>query len=392
MKQALYFRIALGVICFIYFLFEHLHGRAQMADFRVYYDAANALRNGESVYGVAFGVSSGFYKYSPLAAALFIPFTWFPYTIASGIFYFLITIAVTWFSIASLKLLRKDFPADKLIFSAFITTLFLADHIERELHLGNVNLLLLLSCVAMSHFEKSNKSWASGGLYALILLFKPHFLILAPVLFMFGKYKTLGISLLSLILALLLPALLCGLTQNVELHQLWWNAMKAHNIALHTSPNTIYGILHNAMPLDLPGIVYIILGLTLAATAIFIAWRKSAVLNHELRWNLFFFLAIAAIPNLAHTDTEHFMWSWPLIASLVQSYFHSQRSVLHLLLMLLAFIPYTLNSPDIVGKNLSLLFDEGGLLGLSNLVLLTLGSYYILSTNRNSGEAFRHTE
>lgn len=380
MRQKLYFRIALGLICALYFILQHHHGRAEMADFRVYYDAASALKNGETVYGLAFGVSSGFYKYSPLAAAFFIPFTLLPYSIASSIFYCIIGLAVIWFSTTSMRLLGKDLPREKILLSAFFTTLFLADHIERELHLGNVNLLLLLACCLMRYFENRNSSYASGAVYAIVLLFKPHFLILTPILMIFGKFKTLATALIVIAVAMTLPAILCGWDKNFELHQQWWAAMKAHNIALYVSPNTIYGILHTAIPITLPGIAYIIFGLSIAATLILIAWKKSASLQHDKRFDIFFFIAIAAIPNLAHTDTEHFMWTWPLIAFLIHAYISSKGNFLHLGLLIIAFIPYTLNSPDIVGKELSYIFDEGGLLGLANLILLVLSSHYLLGT------------
>ena len=67
------FAIAVTLLCLGYLALEWYNGRAQMADFRVYYDAANALLSGKTLYGKAFGVSSGFYKYSPFACIPFIP-------------------------------------------------------------------------------------------------------------------------------------------------------------------------------------------------------------------------------------------------------------------------------------------------------------------------------
>ncbi|MFM7104585.1 MAG: hypothetical protein ACKOW8_03620, partial [Flavobacteriales bacterium] len=189
---------------------------------------------------------------------------------------------------------------------------------------------------------------------------------------------------LFLAVAMMIPIIVCGASKNIELHQMWWAAMKAHNIALYVSPNTLYGILHTAIPLELPGLMYILMGLIIAGILLLFVWRHSLHLHAELRFDFFFFLAIAAIPNLAHTDTEHFMWSWPLIAFLFQSYIHSKGNFLHFGLLIIAFIPYTLNSPDIVGKELSYIFDEGGLLGLANLILLTLSSTYLMNEKLNT--------
>jgi len=89
------------------------------------------------------------------------------------------------------------------------------------------------------------------------------------------------------------------------------------------------------------------------------------------------FVLVALIPNLAHTDTEHFMWSWPLIAYSVLSLIQmdASRRWMPGTLLFLAFIPYCLNSPDIVGKSVRFLFDEGGMLGLANLVIIGVSIY-----------------
>ena len=91
------FAIVVGIICLGYLVLEWYNGRAQMADFRVYYDAANALIHGDTLYGKAFGVSSGFYKYSPFACIPFIPLALLPYGIASVVYYLLTTAAIIWF-------------------------------------------------------------------------------------------------------------------------------------------------------------------------------------------------------------------------------------------------------------------------------------------------------
>jgi hypothetical protein len=85
-----------------------------------------------------------------------------------------------------------------------------------------------------------------------------------------------------------------------------------------------------------------------------------------------FFTIIAFIPHLVNTDTEQFMWTWPLLTVmflLLQQTPKEKRST-YIGLLSIAFIPLVLNSPDIVGRKLMLLFDEGGLLGLANLVLI----------------------
>jgi hypothetical protein len=61
------------------FAIEKINERFWLNDFKVYYSAAQALISGEQVYGVPFGLDTGFYKYSPFVAMLFVPYTFFNY-------------------------------------------------------------------------------------------------------------------------------------------------------------------------------------------------------------------------------------------------------------------------------------------------------------------------
>jgi hypothetical protein len=51
---------------------------------------------------------------------------------------------------------------------------------------------------------------------------------------------------------------------------------------------------------------------------------------------------------------------------------------LYILFLTIAFIPYVLNSPDIVGKPLRNLFDEGGGLGIANLLFVLLAFFLVV--------------
>jgi hypothetical protein len=109
------FSISVAILCIAYYILEWYNGRAQMADFRVYYDAANALIHGDTLYGKAFGVSSGFYKYSPFACIPFIPLAVIPYPIASILYYGITTAAIIFFSLRVSNYLQGD-SKDKFLF------------------------------------------------------------------------------------------------------------------------------------------------------------------------------------------------------------------------------------------------------------------------------------
>jgi len=365
-------------ICIAYYILEYINGRAQMADFRVYYDAANAFLFDTQLYGKSFGVSSGFYKYSPFAAIPFIPLAILPYAVASAIYYLLLTLAFIWWPLRLIYEISKHSPQVELKKTGiiiFLSVLFLADHIERELHLGNVNLFLLIASFFVYRALEKGKSIKAGVIFGIILLFKPHFVILYPYLIWKSKWKTIATSLITLFIGFLLPIVVKGWYGNLEIHTQWlqamrdtqWlQAMRDHNISLEDSANTIYGIFNRFLLNGSAGatLVVILLALTAAGFVVFLIRNRKLSGNNHVRF-VEFFVLIAAIPNLAHTDTEHFMWTWPLIAySIVVISLKGLRAHWSsALLMAIAFIPYCVNSPDIVGAETRYLFDEGGLLG-----------------------------
>ncbi len=381
------------VICIAYYVLEYINGRAQMADFRVYYDAANAFLHDTQLYGKAFGVSSGFYKYSPFAAIPFIPLAVLPYTIASGIYYLLMTIAFIWWPLKLIHYVatkHNDFNIQKTGAIIFISVLFLADHIERELHLGNVNLFLLIASFFAFKALVKNENIKAGIIIGIIILFKPHFVILLPYLAWKKKLKSILSSIAAVFAGFLIPAVLKGWNGNIQIHEQWLQAMRDHNISLEDSPNTVYGIINRFFLRGDSGATLVLALLVVVAACFvwFLVRNKKKWGNSSIRF-IEYFVLIAAIPNLAHTDTEHFMWTWPLItfAVIVLSLGHLQKKVIIIILLTLAFIPYCINSPDIVGHEVRFLFDEGGLLGVANVILILTTVYLYINRTKDSNKS-----
>lgn len=368
------FSISVAILCILYYVLEWYNGRAQMADFRVYYDAANALLHGNTLYGKAFGVSSGFYKYSPFACIPFIPLAVLPYSIASVIYYGVTAAAIIFFSVRVSTYLQGT-SANQRLLLPLLAGLFLIDHLERELHLGNINLLLLIALFETFIALKSNQNIRGGVFYGLVLLFKPHFVLLLPYFIWKKRFKTVAASVASVAFGLFLPAVALGWKENMSLLNKWFGAMSDHNLALQRSPNTIYGLLNNTFLDGQAGSWLIAVTLLLVAVlvAIFIL-RNDRIAGEKWSTNLRYqeyFLLIALVPSLVHTDTEHFMWIWPLLALSIYGLLNKdvKQTWLGIILLALAFIPFAINSPDLVGNRLQLLFDEGGI-GLGNLLII----------------------
>lgn len=311
-----------------FFVLQKIHHRDGLADFRVYYDAARTWLAGESPYGQAFGISSGYYKYSPAALLPFSLIAWMPYTLAAGIYYFLILAALLLFSLIVVQFIEKQFAfsATKRGWILAMTTVFLADHFERELHLGNVNVFLLIAAFGLYHLVRKDRMSVAGLFFAAILLFKPHFAILLPYFIWNKKWGMLIYTFAGLAAGFLAPVIISGWTHNISHHWEWITAIQDHNVGLSNSPNTIFGIvndwilhwlnIHGGMWLVIVLLIVTILGYT----SLLLYNRTNPDRNRS--FFLEFFILVALIPNLTHTDTEHFMWSWPLIAFVISVLFN----------------------------------------------------------------------
>ena len=82
LRPYLPFILFASIIFAAVFIVEKINGRFWLNDFRVYYSAAQALVNHQQVYGIPFGLQTGFFKYSPFVAILFVPYTFFPFEVA----------------------------------------------------------------------------------------------------------------------------------------------------------------------------------------------------------------------------------------------------------------------------------------------------------------------
>ena len=361
----------------LYLVLLFINHRFQLSDFNVYYGAADALMNGEQVYGKSFGLSSGFYKYSPEVLVPFLPFALLKYDVAAVLFYLL--------NAGILVLLLNEFKrtffkeiswGKEVWFMLAMTFLFFGDQLERELFLGNVNaLLLLLTLWAVRSIE--NKQHAKAGLiYAVVLCFKIHFLILLPYFILKKEWKVLLYTIVG-IAGMALTLFICVPSRFVVLHSQWLKAVQAHNVQLDHSPNTIYFFIQKVLSsihMSVIPIAAVVIGLGIAGVGyLTFIWKKIGMgfqSNEAL-------ILLALIPVLTHTDTEHFLWAMPffLMILITVSTWNKKGKIAAGVVLLFASIPFLFNSPDIVGKTLSKQLDEGGI-GLSLLLLLLLSFFY----------------
>jgi len=375
------------------FVVENINHRFWLNDFRVYYSAAQAMINGTKVYDTLFALGSGYYKYSPFTSLLILPFIFFSYPVAAVLqFIFLCFSIIAVFIVASHILNRYVFNGKPENENLFLSLAFfcVVNHLVRELHLGNINMLLLfLLCLSLL-FMLNKKTILAGIMLAVVIITKPFFVLLFFPLLMHREFKTIFSSSVSLLLFVVNPAILTGFPKNIELHRDWIRTMLEHN-ASFPSNNTIENLVRVYVDPGLPGnFQYAVM--LLACIGYFMFYYRSKKLikgkteqsklrvsNFVLEW----FAWIAAMPLIFKTDTQHFLLSLPLILFLLRRITMAKKYAWTICFIILMCI-YGANSSDLLGKVLSLKMDKSGILGLSNIIIIvwTLVTYVKLCKER----------
>ncbi len=358
-KSIPYKFILFAVIVFIAdFAIENINHKFQLSDFKVYYEAADALTSGKQLYGMAFTLGSGYYKYSPFTALLFYPLSLLPYYAACVLDFILISASIIVTALILFNLLNKYFfnsnaKSPNLILS--LALICIATHLVRELELGNVNILMLLVLCLALHFLLQNKMMLAGLFIALVIITKPFFILLLIPLVIRRYYKVIVIISILLVVFVLLPALFLGFGKNLDLHKEWLNTMLIHADAF-PSPNTIEAVIRNNVSLPFSSsFQYIVMTILLIPYCLFI-WRniKTSGSNENAKsFIMEWFVLLAIMPSLFKTDTEHFLMTLPVILYIIM-YLFSRKNIPLTLLFIALILLYAGNSSDLLGKELSL--------------------------------------
>ena len=370
-------------------------GRFEMSDLLVAYSANHDLMAGGPVYGKTYPPESdvAFYKYSPSTLFWLLPLALLPYGLTK-IIYFSFSV----FLLIFLNLFLEDFlttyffngrKAPKCQKILLLSALIVAVHYERELHIGNYNILLLLVLLLSLKLILSQKPLLAGFLLAQVILMKPHFLILLPLLLLRKEFRILAATGAGIGFGLIFPAFILGWEKNIALHSAWFQTMQEHNVELSISQNTLHAWLYKSILRFFtpePDRLYpllVILGVALLFLMFvmrnYTLERKDASGKLAQQHFIFEYLfLIALLPNIVHTDTEHFLWSLPLIVFLLSYLLYEHRRMSRFTLFsIVAFMLYGGDWYELWGRDISRWIQYNGLLGLGNMLLLLSALYAI---------------
>jgi hypothetical protein len=292
------------------------------------------------------------------------------------------------------KLMGQSMPKKRLFILLIITIAFL-QHIYFELHLGNINIFLLMLSLLALYLLIGKKDWMAGFILALAVLIKPHFLILLPLLLLRKRFVTVIACFAAVLFGLLIPSLYKGFDTNLALLNEWKKAMLLHNVSPVLGQDTVYSWLYRLTGSSIteayqPVFVLSVLGLValLFLTLFFYHKRKEALTpdaDELVVKNIIFeyLVLVALIPNLTVTDSEHFLFSVPLIAWIINYLFIRKPGYLLTAIIVIVLFLYGGNLREAIGAPASRWMTAKGILGLGNILLIGMSIYLMIKSPGN---------
>ncbi len=375
-KSHLVFYTFVGLFLGLFVLVESINQKLWTNDFRVYYGAVQDFFDGNNPYITNYGLDTGYFKYPPFTLYLFGILKLLPYWLGQAIHLSLSAVALM-ISIPLLATAGDRYSFNKhqawILYAGFFS---IAVHLARELHMGNVNLILLgLFSVGLYFIDR--KSAITITCWSLMIILKPIMILtLAPLLF-FGKWRLVGYIGLAGLCFFLFPAIHLGWNGNLEIWTDWYRSISEHGnyIISSNSLRFLANYYFSTTSEWLPSLT----GLVLLTGTLLYTRRIHRI--KEADWVVIF---TAFIPNFFVTDTQHFLLSVPLIIFLIQE-LSRQKPVFGWIVFGTGFLLFSLNSNDLLGKDLANYLSDRGAVGIGNMLFIAL--YITLLTRKLPEEA-----
>jgi hypothetical protein len=387
------FTLLVAIACLLTFVLNTINGRFLLGDFRVYYTAAANFFSGGPVYLVSFYTGSGFYKYSPLTLYFFLPYIWFNFKIAAIIHFCILGTAYWYLFVVMRNMMHDYFLIRRGKYDLWLLSLSfccIAIHLTRELYLGNINIILLMSCCLAIRNFLSGKEVQGGILLGIVILTKPYLLILLLPLVLRKKWKALAWSGLTITGGLIIPFLYPGPLRSIGMYGDWIKTIRLHSGDFPGMTSLGY-LFRQLFPLWPDWASLLVFLTVMFMVTIFISnnlHREKqegtpggyGKMNFAFEW----FLLLALLPNLIKTDWVLLQFSAPVITFMIFS-ISSRKIYWWIPVLALLLFCYSANSDDLLGRDLSGTILHSGLMGLSNFLLAMTSLFIFLDFRKRTG-------
>ncbi len=279
-----------------------------MSDLEVYLKAARRFAEAHPLY---LPEEDGFYryKYSPSAALLFLPLAYFPPLAAKILFWS--ALAMTFVAINVVARLKEHWTLAALVTAA----LAVGPHFARELHLGQVNLMLMAWFVAAGVLANQRRDVAAGVILGFSVIIKPYSLIFIPLLIVQRRIKLITAMGITALLVITVPVyFIYPQPAAKNLLALWINELAIEltgksNLMISTNQTLASAVakaLKETTGLFLPKIASLI-SIGSIAFCLYFHLKRRAKRISFIAWASL----MIAIPLIAATDANAFIFAWP---------------------------------------------------------------------------------
>jgi len=361
-----------GIFCSLFVILmlyvEVRNGKFWTNDLKVYYEATIDFFNGNNPYTKSYGLDTGYFKYPPSTLYFFLFLSQFTYFTAQ-VLHSIILLTSLFVSVVTLhKTLQfQEITRKKFSWVLYVAFSFIAIHVVREFHMGNVNLILLVLFVLGLNAFDNKKLVQFAFFWSLMVILKP-IVILAfiPILF-FKQWKVIGLMIGFGMLFLFLPMVHKGSEGGWNLWMDWFKSISLHGDYI-ISENSIKYLTNYYIGIDSAWIPSLIGLIILVGIMVWIKIRYEDESTDFREWAALF---MAFTPSFFVTDTEHFLLSLPLILIILKKIIQL-RVYYYWILFLIVMTPFALKSNDLLGSELAAFANEKGVIGLSNLLVVLL--------------------
>ena len=249
-------------------------------------------------------------------------------------------------------------------------------------------MILLLLLTLSIKLALESKYISSSALLAITILTKPYFLICLLPYLLIKKYKSIVYVFVWLLAFVIVSGAAIGFEKSFSLYSEWILAMKEHSTYL-SSNHTFFALLSFYIGVKIPSSFGIIILGIIGILSFAYLWLKNGKNQIEVSKNfeqvflLYYFILIALIPSILITDTEHFLFSLPLIVLLFLKVKQENKFAYTIFFIVLMFL-YGGNSSDLLGKSLAGKVEDWGLLGIGNLIIIFVAIYLLGRQNKGA--------
>jgi len=374
-----YFALSIIFLGLITGMLIEIHNhRFWQSDFKVFYKAANRLLKGETLDKG--NNIDGFYryKYSPPGAIYFIPFAILPLPLAKVAYWIFLSLIICFGFYLIIRLCLPNAPPKTINNTVFLGSLILIAHIQRELHLGQVNHLLLVLYILALYFYMKGKDIQTSLIIAMTVFLKPFGLIFIPYFLVKKNFRMLLYFLGFIVLLGFLPILFYhfnidafALQYKMWIYELTQELSEKQNLD-SSHIHTIFALLVKYTPLrylpftPVTTIVFqfIVLGI-LGFIFLNVMKKGKDLKSPELLEGA---VLITLIPLLATTSHNAFGFA-ELAVFLLISRFNLMPRTLKIV-VIVGFVLLGMNLHDLWGQRLWNIFNNLSLVGVGALLIL----------------------